>query len=99
MGACIKHPRKENIMKFYIHQNTINSQKSESGKAIYLTHSYDLGFHEIHHWFPLSQLTISEPNECGWAEVEIPDWILKQKHLLGYCNTLKGCFLELEMHE
>lgn len=85
-------------MKFYIHENTLKNQKSQSGKAIYFTHSY-CGFNtgKTHEWFPLSQLKIGEFNDCGWAELEIPDWILKQKQLLGYAGCLKGGFEELEV--
>lgn len=88
-----------NYMKFYIHENTLNNQKSQSGKAIYFTHTFG-GFNtgRTHEWFPFSQLKISAFNECGWAEVEIPDWLLNQKGLLGYAGTLKGGFEELEIY-
>lgn len=68
-------------MKFFIHQNTLNNHKSESGKAIYFTISTQ-GFNSSRHieWFPLSQLRISEKaNENGWYGIEIPDWLLNKK--------------------
>ena len=69
-------------MKYMIHKNTLENHRSESGKAIYLTITYG-GFNtgKKREWFPLSQLTISQPNECGWAEVNIPDWLIEQKHI------------------
>ena len=86
-------------MKFYIHKNTLNTNKSNSGKAIFFTHSYggfNTGKEQV--WFPLSQLEIDKFNDVGWAKVNIPDWLLKQK---GYLNSgsLKGNFEELECSE
>lgn len=85
-------------MKFYIHRNTIENHKSASGKAIYFTHSFG-GFNtgKSIQWFPLSQLKIGEFNDVDWAELEIPDWILKQKSLLGYGGSLKGGFEEIDV--
>ena len=82
-------------MLFNIHTTTLETHKSASGKALYLTASYG-GFNtgKSTEWFPISQLKISAPNECGWCEMEIPDWILKQKQFLGYANTMKCSFEE-----
>jgi len=84
-------------MKFYLHRNTLEDHKSASGKAIYFTHGYGFNTGTSVEWFPLSQLKISKFNELGWAELEIPDWILKQKSILGYGGSLKGSFVELEV--
>ena len=86
-------------MKFYIHINTFNTHKSNSGKAIFFTHSYggfNTGKEQV--WFPLSQLEIDKFNDVGWAKVNIPDWLLNQK---GYLNSgsLRGNFEELEWSE
>lgn len=85
-------------MKFAIHTNTLDNHKSASGKALYLTHTY-CGFNtgKSFEWFPLSQLKISSANECGWCDVDIPEWLLKQKGFLGYANELKGAFEEAEL--
>lgn len=79
-------------MQGFIHQNTINNHKSKSGKALYLTVTYG-GFNtgKKIEWFPLSKLTISTPNECGWSKITIPEWIINQKHING------GAFEEIEM--
>lgn len=84
-------------MRFYIHENTLKNNKSASGKAIYFTHSYG-GFNsgKSFEWFPLSQLTIGNFNDVGWATIDIPDWILKQKNFISY-GSLVGCFEELEI--
>lgn len=81
-------------MKCMIHKNTLESHKSASGKAIYLTITYG-GFNtgKKQEWFPLSQLTISEPNDCGWSELNIPDWLIDQKHIGN------GAFEEAEVAE
>ena len=78
-------------MRMAIHKNTIENQKSGSGKAIYLTARF--GKSQIHDkpvWFPLSQLKIGEFNECGWATIDIPDWLLVKN-----CLT-NAVFTELE---
>ena len=69
-------------MKCKIHRSTIEGHKSQSGKALYLTVTYG-GFNtgKSREWFPISQITISEYNDCGWAEVTIPDWLIQQKHI------------------
>ena len=86
-------------MTFYIHENTLKSNKSSSGKAIFFTHTF-CGFNsgKEQAWFPLSQLKIGNFNDVGWATLEIPNWLLRQK---GYMNhgTLKGAFEELEWGE
>ena len=84
-------------MKFYIHTDTLKNHISASGKALYLTVTHG-GFNtgKCVEWFPMSQLTTSEPNECGNCEMVIPEWILKQKQLLGYGKTLNCSFIEAE---
>lgn len=34
-------------------------------------------------WFPKSQIRIGEPNEAGNAEILIPMWIMRNKHIDG----------------
>ena len=65
-----------------IHENTVKAQVSSSGKAIWFTVAggYTSANDRIE-WFPLSQLIIDSPNECGWCEILIPMWILKQKQI------------------
>ena len=78
-------------MKKYIHQNTVNGHRSESGKALYLTVRF--GTSSINDrivWLPMSQLKISEANECGWSLIEIPDWLIKKNSLQ------RAAFIELE---
>jgi len=86
-------------MKFYIHTTTLENHKSTSGKALYLTVTYG-GFNtgKSIEWFPMSQLKISQPNECGYCEMEIPDWILKQKQMLTYGKTLNCSFIEADVN-
>lgn len=76
-------------MKFYIHEETVKNHKSNSGKAIYFTPNY---YKAVPDWFPLSQLKIGNYNECGWAIVDIPDWLIRQK------GNTKG-YRELEVCE
>lgn len=78
-------------MTKYIHQNTVNNHKSASGKAIYLTVRFGLSdLHDTTVWLPMSQLNISEPNECGWSKIDIPDWLIRKN------NLQKAAFIELE---
>ena len=81
-------------MKCMIHKNTLENHKSASGKAVYLTVTYG-GFNtgKSVEWFPISQLTISKPNELGWSEVSIPEWLIHQKHIEN------GAFEEMEVAE
>ena len=75
----------------HIHQNTVNNHKSASGKAVYLTVRF--GTSESHDqtvWFPMSQLKIGEFNDCGWAEIEIPDWLIRKNKLM------RAAFIELQ---
>lgn len=68
-------------MRFWIHNNTLQNNISDSGKAIYFTISSE-GFNTGKHreWFPLSQIKISKnETDCGWHIIEIPEWLLKQK--------------------
>lgn len=85
-------------MTFYISASTLETHRSESGKAIYLTVSCG-GFNtgKRIEWFPISQLDIGNPNECGWCKVVIPEWILKQKQMIGYGNALKCTFEEADV--
>ncbi len=65
-----------------IHENTVKSHTSASGKAIHFTISNGYtSANDTTEWFPLSQLIIGNPNECGWCEILIPLWILKQKNI------------------
>ena len=55
-------------MKAMFHTNTLEGQKSASGKALYLTARLDgSGFRTKAVWFPVSQLKVGNPNECGWV--------------------------------
>ena len=75
----------------HIHQNTVMNHKSASGKAIYLTVRF--GTSESHDsvvWLPMSQLKFGEFNECGWAEVSIPDWLIHKN------NLTRAAFIELQ---
>lgn len=86
-------------MRFYIHENTYKNNKSDSGKAIYFTHSYSgLNSGRTIEWFPISQITIGIFNEVGWASIDIPDWLLTSKSLM-VCGSLSGGFEELEFDE
>ena len=78
-------------MRMMIHKNTIENHKSQTGKAIYLTARF--GKSQINDrpiWLPLSQLKIGAYNECGWATIDIPDWLIKKN-----CLT-KAALIELE---
>ena len=78
-------------MTKYIHKNTLDNHKSASGKALYLTVRH--GTSEAHDsitWLPISQLKFGEFNECGWAEIYIPDWLIRKNGLQ------KAAFIELE---
>lgn len=65
-----------------IHENTVKKHTSTSGKAIFFTiaNGYTSANDTIE-WFPLSQLIIGKQNDCGWCEILIPLWILKQKNI------------------
>ena len=78
-------------MTKYIHQNTWKNHRSESGKALYLTIRYGTSaIHDRTMWFPISQLKVGDFNECGWATIEIPDWLIRKN------NLSKAIFVELE---
>lgn len=79
------------MMVKYIHRNTLNGHKSASGKAIYFTVRFGTSaIHDSITWLPISQLKIGEFNECGWARIEIPDWLIRKNSLT------KASFVELE---
>lgn len=78
----------------YIHKETLENHKSASGKAIYLTVRFGTSaIHDSIVWMPVSQLKVGEFNECGWALVEIPDWLIKKNGLE------RAGFVELEAAE
>lgn len=78
-------------MTKYIHKNTVDNHKSASGKALYLTVRFGTSaIHDSIIWLPISQLSIGEYNECGWARIEIPEWLIKKN------NLNKAGFVELE---
>jgi hypothetical protein len=63
-----------------IHENTVKAQTSASGKAIWLTKAGGYtSANDIRLWFPLSQLVVGRPNECGWCEILMPMWLVDQK--------------------
>ena len=79
-------------MTRYIHQNTVRDHQSASGKALYLTVRFGTSaINDRVIWLPLSQLKIGEANECGWSQIEIPDWLIKKNALQ------KASFVELEV--
>lgn len=78
-------------MTKYIHKNTVDNHKSASGKALYLTVRFGTSaIHDSIVWLPVSQLSIGEYNECGWAKIEIPEWLIKKN------NLTRAGFVELE---
>lgn len=78
-------------MTGYIHQNTVSNHRSASGKALYLTVRFGTSsINDRAIWLPLSQLKIGEANECGWSQIEIPDWLIKKNGLQ------RASFIELE---
>ena len=79
-------------MMRYIHENTLKDHKSASGKAIYFTVRFGTSaIHDAIVWMPLSQLKIGNLNECGWAQIEIPQWLIRKNALE------KAVFVELEV--
>ena len=76
----------------YIHEETLKNHISASGKAIYFTvrRGGTTARHDEIIWLPLSQLKIGELNECGWAKIEIPYWLIKKNSLE------KAGFVELQ---
>lgn len=78
-------------MTKYIHKNTLDNHVSASGKAIYFTVRFGTSaIHDRVTWLPMSQLKIGDFNECGWAKIDIPDWLINK-------NGLKNAgFVELE---
>lgn len=78
-------------MTKYIHKNTLDSHISTSGKAIYFTIRFGTSsIHDRTIWMPMSQLSIGEFNECGWAKIDIPNWLINKNGLQ------KANFVELE---
>ena len=78
-------------MTKYFHKNTVDNHKSASGKALYLTVRFGTSaIHDSIIWLPISQLSIGEYNECGWARIEIPEWLIKKN------NLTRAGFVELE---
>lgn len=85
-----EHKEDKNMTK-YIHQNTISGHRSASGKALYLTVRFGTSaINDRIVWLPMSQLKIGEANECGWSQIEIPDWLIKKNSLQ------RASFIELE---
>lgn len=70
-------------MKLKVHEDTLNTHVSASGKAIYFDVLRDSAWRTIDHvWFPMSQLIISdEANEVGYHDIMIPYWLIKREHI------------------